>query len=225
MTSRRLLIAEAEKAAKALEVAALKSPVAQASLVETRKLIAEAVQSIESIEAGDITTDVNGRNSPAEAIHSVESTETGQLPTNENDRYSSAESTEFISPVEKMPSAGQDGSDHADKTKINGTQTHVSDEKELGFEDFALHDILHGDGKLLLPSSSDYGLHSSELESLIKQPKERKQQLGQLEPNGHIKYDNVCSENGAAVTSTDKEKHHKPVTKKWVRGRLVEVTK
>jgi hypothetical protein len=46
----RLLIAEAEKAAKALEVAAAKSPIAQSSLIETRKLIAEAIQSLESID-------------------------------------------------------------------------------------------------------------------------------------------------------------------------------
>ncbi|GAU13732.1 hypothetical protein TSUD_348360 [Trifolium subterraneum] len=46
----RLLIAEAEKAAKALEVAAVKSPIAQSSLTETRKLIAEAIHSLESID-------------------------------------------------------------------------------------------------------------------------------------------------------------------------------
>ncbi|XP_072991852.1 uncharacterized protein [Typha latifolia] len=47
----RLLIAEAEKAAKALEVAALTSPIAHASLLETRKLIAEAMWSIQGIES------------------------------------------------------------------------------------------------------------------------------------------------------------------------------
>jgi hypothetical protein len=56
----RLLIAEAKMAAKALEVAATKSPIAQASLMETRKLIAEAIQSIESIETGQITSHENG---------------------------------------------------------------------------------------------------------------------------------------------------------------------
>lgn len=49
------MIAEAEKAAKALEVAAMKSPIAQASLVETRKLIAEAIQSLEFIDTQGIT--------------------------------------------------------------------------------------------------------------------------------------------------------------------------
>ncbi|KAK9102816.1 hypothetical protein Sjap_020070 [Stephania japonica] len=48
----KLLIAEAEKAARALEVAALKSPLARASLLETRKLIAEASRSLEVAEVG-----------------------------------------------------------------------------------------------------------------------------------------------------------------------------
>lgn len=52
----RLLIAEAEKAAQALELAALTNPVAQASLLETRKLIVEATWSIKNIEQGQLTS-------------------------------------------------------------------------------------------------------------------------------------------------------------------------
>ncbi|URE43560.1 hypothetical protein MUK42_14846 [Musa troglodytarum] len=52
----KLLIAEAEKAAQALELAALTNPVAQASLLETRKLIVEATQSIKNIERGQLTS-------------------------------------------------------------------------------------------------------------------------------------------------------------------------
>ncbi|MED6204726.1 hypothetical protein PIB30_011702 [Stylosanthes scabra] len=51
----RLLISEAEKAAKALEVVATKSPIAQASLIESRKLIAEAIQELESIDAEEMS--------------------------------------------------------------------------------------------------------------------------------------------------------------------------
>ncbi|KAK1308451.1 hypothetical protein QJS10_CPA09g00024 [Acorus calamus] len=56
----KLLIAEAEKAAKTLEVAAFKSPLARASLLETRKLIAEATRSIEAIESGLVTSGDGG---------------------------------------------------------------------------------------------------------------------------------------------------------------------
>ncbi|KAG6489105.1 hypothetical protein ZIOFF_050363 [Zingiber officinale] len=51
------LIAEAEKVAKTLEMAAPKSSLAQASLMETRMLIAEARRSIGIIEAGTSTGD------------------------------------------------------------------------------------------------------------------------------------------------------------------------
>ncbi|CAM8906809.1 unnamed protein product [Rhodiola kirilowii] len=52
----RLMIGEAEKAAEALEAAASTNPHSMASLIETRKLIKEAIQSIQSIDA---TTSVN----------------------------------------------------------------------------------------------------------------------------------------------------------------------
>ncbi|KAL7233301.1 hypothetical protein ACSBR1_017015 [Camellia fascicularis] len=64
----KLLIAEAEKAAKALEAAATKSPLAQASLIETRNLIAKAIQ---SIEIGQIDSHGNGRH-PSIALAELE---------------------------------------------------------------------------------------------------------------------------------------------------------
>ncbi|KAI8027794.1 Protein WVD2-like 7 [Camellia lanceoleosa] len=54
----KLLIAEGENAAKALEAATTKSPLAQASLIETRNLIAKVIQ---SIEIGQIDSHGNGR--------------------------------------------------------------------------------------------------------------------------------------------------------------------
>ncbi|KAL3839162.1 hypothetical protein ACJIZ3_023753 [Penstemon smallii] len=50
ITRAKLLIAEAEKAAEALEIAAQTSPIAQSSLIESKMLIAEAIQFMESIE-------------------------------------------------------------------------------------------------------------------------------------------------------------------------------
>jgi hypothetical protein len=47
----RLLIAEAEKAAKSLEAAAVTDATAQASLFETRKLLSEAIQAMQSVES------------------------------------------------------------------------------------------------------------------------------------------------------------------------------
>lgn len=67
----RLLIAEAEKAAEALEIAAIKSPIARASLIETRKLIAEAIQSIESIEGAEVISNEIGKHL---SVHSAKLT-------------------------------------------------------------------------------------------------------------------------------------------------------
>ncbi|KAG0448310.1 hypothetical protein HPP92_027909 [Vanilla planifolia] len=65
----KLLIAEAEKAAKALELAASKSPLAKASLLETRKLIAEATLTIESIEGGEVMSSQVGVTSDEPTEH------------------------------------------------------------------------------------------------------------------------------------------------------------
>ncbi|KAI7737972.1 hypothetical protein M8C21_004934 [Ambrosia artemisiifolia] len=51
-----ILIGEAQRAADALESAAATSPTAEASLIETRKLIAEAMSYIKSIEMGNSGT-------------------------------------------------------------------------------------------------------------------------------------------------------------------------
>ncbi|XP_028550441.1 uncharacterized protein LOC110107727 isoform X2 [Dendrobium catenatum] len=70
----KLLIAEAERAAKALEVAALKSPLAKASLLETRKLIAEANLSLRSIESRRLMPQesvVESQNNTITAINQV----------------------------------------------------------------------------------------------------------------------------------------------------------
>ncbi|KAJ9537638.1 hypothetical protein OSB04_030371 [Centaurea solstitialis] len=66
VTRANVLIAEAQRAAEALEVAAAKNPMAEASLVETRKLIAEAISYIESIEmlhspSPDVKTEIEQR--------------------------------------------------------------------------------------------------------------------------------------------------------------------
>ncbi|XP_057548547.1 uncharacterized protein LOC130826934 isoform X2 [Amaranthus tricolor] len=97
----KLLIAKARKAAKALEIAALKSPVAQASLVEARNLIAEATRSIESI--------VN------EKVASGENLTLGKIIHAEKDENSSVIELDAVS--------------HAFLKRVNGTCTGIQVEK------------------------------------------------------------------------------------------------
>ncbi|XP_022723711.1 uncharacterized protein LOC111280506 isoform X2 [Durio zibethinus] len=200
----RLLIGEAEKAAKALEVAAMKSPVARSSLIETRKLIAEAIQSIESIERGQVTSDENGG-------------------------YISVDSAEPIkvSQVQKKMQSEKGGLSQADKKEVNGNQIlSLRKNEEFNFPNFMFPMIVNGEGdELTSPSSNNYSLSTTNFESLIKKSNSSKQ-LDQLVTNGIIKDEKNPLPNGTKVKLKDDYVPSKAVavTKKWVRGRLVEVT-
>ncbi|KAK9060545.1 hypothetical protein SSX86_021249 [Deinandra increscens subsp. villosa] len=96
-----ILIGEAERAAEALEAAAAKSPMAEASLIETRKLIAEAMSYINSIEMGN--TGSSGAGSDKEEI-------VGGVHETEQGRVNGTRSVE----ISKLGEAGL-------QTNVNGT--------------------------------------------------------------------------------------------------------
>ncbi|MFS7992107.1 putative nuclease associated modular domain 3 [Helianthus anomalus] len=69
-----ILINEAQRAADALEAAAAKSPMAKASLIETRKLIAEAmsyIKSVETVNSGSLGAD-SDEEEIAEGVKEIE---------------------------------------------------------------------------------------------------------------------------------------------------------
>lgn len=190
----RLLIKEAEKAAKALLLAAMKSPVAQASLMETRKLIAEAMQSMETIKNRQLKSqaDISSRN---------------QIFVEEN-----AEAlTEDLS---------------QDQESINGVASpqlaggHLNPYKLTMLEEM--------DVDYQLPTNLiGYELHKLGIKGVTE-----KMELGKVKyhrdskPNGAVRLTGISSPNRAKL-----QNHHeqipvtaKAVTKKWVRGRLVEVS-
>ncbi|KAF9685370.1 hypothetical protein SADUNF_Sadunf03G0047500 [Salix dunnii] len=197
----RSLIVEAEKAANALEGAAMKSPIARASLTEARKLIAEAIQSIESVDSG------NGVSS--DSIFNV------------NDRYPSLALTELVSEDEKEINAGNESMDQVELRQVNGTMImETSKDEDLNFSNLVSHDILNGQGGLLPLSSSAYSVPSLTVDhsSSGKQP-------DQVEPNGSLTSEKINSPNGSRVQYVKEETPSKSVaTKKWVHGRLVEGT-
>ncbi|XP_011031830.1 PREDICTED: uncharacterized protein LOC105130838 [Populus euphratica] len=205
----RSLIVEAEKAANALEAAAMKSPIARASLTEARKLISEAIQSIESVDRG------NGVSS--------------DCISNVNDRYPSLALTELVSEDEKeinagngsMDQAGNGSMDQVELRQINGNMImDTSKDEDLNFSNLAFHDLLNGQGGLLPLSSSAYSLPSSTTDhsSSGKQP-------DQVEPNGSLTSEKINLPNGSGVQHMEEETPSKSVaTKKWVNGRLVEGT-
>ncbi|XP_057504852.1 uncharacterized protein LOC130788312 [Actinidia eriantha] len=209
----KLLIAEAEKAANALELAAMTNPLAQASLTETRKLIAEAIQSIQSIEIG-------------------------QISSHEDDQHPSITPVDLVNHAEKETYPGIHCLDQTDRGKVNGNLAMVSsksDIKDFGFGEFNFQDLLNGKDEGLPTSSTDYGLLNGKnevyrtgngnygLPPSVK-PSSFTERLSQFESNGKISHEKELLLAGDEVQTVKKEipLNSTPVTKKWVRGRLVE---
>ncbi|KAF5732074.1 hypothetical protein HS088_TW18G00763 [Tripterygium wilfordii] len=211
----RLLIAEAEKAAKALEVAATKSPIARASLIETRKLLAEAIQSIESIETVKVISD-------------------------ENDGYLPMPSAELVDNIENQTDTSYKSINQV-RGELNGAETLAPrKDDDFNFSNFSMQNILNGDGGLVPLNSNGHGLHpfhSAKHYSRLEPNGSRANQVGFWEAHGIKESERSPAKNGTQVQSGEEEtpaksaiepaKQESPpklVAKKWVRGRLVEVT-
>lgn len=244
ITRAKLLIAEAEKAAEALEIAATVSPLAQASLIETRKLIAEAIEYIGSID-------------------------TKYLHSHKTSKSPSFTSSEPVNHVENEPDLELEGPTETSRVEINGFRATESSDRE--FMDFGLskinlqdlHDFnddddlqtsfydpgfVNGKAQLHLSGSSDFEFPKLELEhtinytSFTKQvgdsgpnetdqsesmlpDKVESQQVGNVEPNGIDQRETMLLPY-RAISEAEKEEmqHNRPKkTKKWVRGKLVEL--
>ncbi|KAM7480669.1 hypothetical protein LguiA_028882 [Lonicera macranthoides] len=159
ITRAKLLIAEAEKAANALEVAAKMSPLAQASLIETRKLIAQAIQSLQS------TRNDAGRETEEEI---EDRSQTSQTEVNGTRALASSDCD--------MMDLGFG--------KFN-LQDLLDGEDEIIPTSSDDHDLVNGKEELNQTGSSDNGLSTFELDCTIEHSSIRKQ-LAQLEPNGCI---------------------------------------
>lgn len=196
----RLLIAEAEKAAKALEVAATRSPLALASLMETKKLIAEAIQSVESIEAGQLPSHENSRDPLFSSA----------VPVNHDAEKEMDEEAEGLNPV--------------DERKVNGTKSLVlskSDNEDFDFGKFTWQNLPNGDVEHLSTSSGGYGLSPLHLDNLVSPTKRQIQQA-----NLKVEREDNPLPNGNKLLKAREDAtpaHSTTRTKKWVRGRLVEV--
>lgn len=223
----KALIAEAEKAAEALEMAAHNSPVAQASLIETRKLISEAIRSIESIEKEVSVTDRD---------LSPPSTELGSHTAADGDSEFGA----LADPGERRINGW-----HA-VTPMDRGIYHLDDGRH------ALQGLPNGKNTALLSSSSDYDLLgdrqevyqmissnlSLEKEVNITQSTTSTQRFDEDEANGSPgdEHKQLLNRDEANASPGDEQKplpdglisgakiEAATTTKKWVRGRLVEVS-
>jgi len=185
----------------------VRSPIARASLIEARKLIAEAIQSIESVDTG----------------YSI----SNDSISNEIDRHPdpSLAPTKQVSEVEKEINAGNGGLGQVALRQVNGTKIlETSKDEDLNFCNLAFNDILNGEKELHHLGTGAYGLPSLSMASPVAHSSSRKQP-GQVEPNGSLKSEKINLPNGSRVQYVKEETPSKPdTTKKWVRGRLVEGT-
>lgn len=195
MFMHRLLIAEAERAAKALEVAATKSPIAQSSLIETRKLIAEAIQSLESIDTqGMAESDV-----PSVGLSEV----------------NKEEGSAFEALIQSQ------------MAQVNGHTTLSSSDYKFSedFGEFSLEKPVNGDPELHLTNgcaSLPFSLNSQ-----INEYNPSSNQQREAEQDQSREYKTEPSPSVMGIQSLEDEAPSRSpttVTKKWVRGRLVEVS-
>ncbi|XP_074301906.1 uncharacterized protein LOC141633320 isoform X2 [Silene latifolia] len=196
----KLLIAEAQKAAKALEVAATRSPVARASLIEAHKLIAEATQSIKSIENGELPPQDN-----VQSGHQEYAGKGGETLTEDADqRYNIAVNGKKTI----TPKVNQEY-----QKMVNGFQS-MKPGEDRNLDTNLYH-------KHTLPTSLGGYMLGLSLESFAEKQdiKERTEKQYPLGKNG------VPSVNGVKLQNHEEHAHPtaKSATKKWVRGRLVEV--
>ncbi|XP_019455610.1 PREDICTED: uncharacterized protein LOC109356642 isoform X1 [Lupinus angustifolius] len=193
----RLLIAEAEKAAQALEFATTKSHIAQTSLIETRQLIAEAIQSLESIDAQGIVVS----NIPSSSSSEVKK---------ENDA-----DFEALNQSHKDPVNGHETLSSSDYKFY----------KDLG--KVSLQKFVDGDSEQLHPTSiNGFVSIPVGFNCKIEQSSSSNQQC-QTEHEHSSKYKIHTSSTVLGIQSIKDEKQpiSPTVTKKWVCGRLVEVVK
>lgn len=217
----RLLIAEAEKAAKALEVAAKKSPTAHASLIESRKLIAEAVQSIMSIEKGLEESQKDGSNSlemedktitdteimgkDVNGVQSLESSDTDITDYN----FETSEWQDLLADAENVP-ASTFNSYNLVNGRENGRTLVLDDTIKLssfteldGFLDDANHSLINGSKSVTVEEEPELKSSTVTKKCVVDD----------------------ANHGSKSVTLVEKPEHKSAkMTKKWVRGRLVDVT-
>ncbi|KAL5995053.1 hypothetical protein ACLOJK_025111 [Asimina triloba] len=201
MERAKLLIAEAEKAAKALEVAAKKSALAQASLTETRKLIAKATHSIQSIETGHLTLSSNTNfvsfesNGVINHFHeALKTTDMSSIPQTRE-----VNGTHAFSSSNNRSISDANLDKHAPKKSVNGIKSMPVFQNAEGAEDYFLPQFY-----------PDHPRNQLSMTSQLVDPHKINGAEGKLV--------------GVVAASESKSSSSDSPKKKWVCGRLVEVS-
>ncbi|XP_073024347.1 uncharacterized protein [Primulina eburnea] len=192
----KLLIAEAEKAATALEIAAKSSTLAQASLLESRELISEAISFIKLIEDEDqVPCDLS--ESITEPVLQQTHTNTQILSSNDGDSEDLSFTTYALS----------------DTVNENATNSCYGDLVKTGEKSCQMS----SDG--FLPQKSINNVHCTNATMNLADPKRTPNGIAS---HGKISLLNGVEKNIQSGKAEGPQKQVKK-TKIWVCGRLVEV--
>ncbi|XP_008465041.2 uncharacterized protein LOC103502752 [Cucumis melo] len=205
---------------------------AQRAMAETQKmeaierarlLIAEAEKAAEALEVAATSSPIarasllETRKLIAEAIQSIESiniVQTASPQTEEPKAAASYSSFEVVTPnIEEESLSRKEDQNRAVQAIANGTQLFPANiDEDFDCSKFSLQDLL-GREKEVSASNNGYGLSHSSFSSLANQP------------NGNKPSDLKPSLNGTKLHHLEEKADSQviTVTKKWVRGRLVEV--
>ncbi|XP_042025677.1 uncharacterized protein LOC121772589 [Salvia splendens] len=191
------LIAEAEKAAKALEIAAKTSPLAHASLMESRMLIAEAHKLIESIESEDATASVEEKG----------------IQNLEDETYADEQNLELIEPMKV--------------NGVHSISEDLEESNRFSFDEFIFADFINGNCSSPYPLETEEatgpnGSISSVLDGMINGSGSTCTDH-KPNPNGISAHKQTPVVHWLEPENEKVAKKEANVIKKWVRGRLVEV--
>nr|AAN08246.1 hypothetical protein [Oryza sativa Japonica Group] len=201
----RSLIAEAEKAANALETVASTSPFAQASLIEARKLVTEARLSLQHVDdegPADSASDDASQDSGASDLHNHDMANQNDVIKQENKPVNGME----------LPPSNVNGRDfYFDVSTLTETD-HLRDYQRIENS---------MERAYLLPSAS------SAIQDVNENHRMKDFNAHQLMVNDEsITIDQIASEVAEIYPDEPQEDDTLPVQKskmRWVRGRLVEV--
>ncbi|KAG9141361.1 hypothetical protein Leryth_001827 [Lithospermum erythrorhizon] len=207
------LISKSEQAAKALEAAAEKSPLAQASLIETRKLISEAKQLLESIEKAQLDCYVNGTSSHQASSDLIALSDDKVLDDTNHGKVNGSKVLGTSASIvdDLVPSM------HNMHNKVNSKRHEGVPLKSQAY------DLPNGNRSLSV-SSGENDFLPEELINIIKQSTLERHHHGAA-VNGNGQNTELPLLNRIRVQNEDNEPHESMnTTKRWVQGRLVEVS-
>lgn len=210
------MIWEAERAAKALEASAMRSPLAQACLLESRELIAQAIQSLNSIENGHNENGINPFLDVEGNVNGASQTDNG----GGNNGFGKSNLMGLIN-INCKDEASSSAALDSTRLSVNGLSCYVGEDEN----------IIQGGGsssniELGFSSPPNVEIEKEEFATAYTGEQLRDQLVrlnGKRNRNELVNIGIHSSGGEEAAAGNYNPSYSKTSTKKWVCGRLVEI--